>query len=128
MICSFPYHIPWSSLTLETKVHLYYTVLYSQRVCISVQGSRCTRHKAVMAPFLDQCVHSAEKCQYLPEDGSHNVQQDRLQHLADAADTLLYVKHPEIIYSRRPHTLCKHGVICERMCRGIKEKQPTGKV
>lgn len=58
-----------------------------------------------MDPFWCCWVHRAQTCQYLSEDGSHNLQQCCLQHLTDTADTSLYVNRPEIIYSLRPHTL-----------------------
>lgn len=46
------------------------------------------------------------------------------RHLADGADTSLYVTHAEIIYRFGPHTLQTWGGVSRKMLR---EKKPTGK-
>lgn len=94
------------------------------RIFISAQVS--TRNKVMLDPFWCGCLHAVqrERRQYPPEDGSHNLQEGSQQHLADGADTSLYVTHLEIIYRFGPHALQTWGGVSRKMLR---KKQPTGK-
>lgn len=90
--------------------------------CRSQQGTKSCWILSGAAVFTP--CRERERCQYPPEDGSHNLQEGSQQHLADSADTSLYVTHLEIIYRFRPHALQTWGGVSRKMLR---KKEPTGK-
>lgn len=83
--------------------------------CRSQQGTKSCWILSGAAVFTP--CRERERRQYLPEDGSHNLQEGSQQHLADSADTSLYVTHLEIIYRVGPHALQTWGGVSRKMLR-----------
>lgn len=80
------------------------TIQDSSADCI-VMSVQVATHTWRRIPFWCHRVHLAQKCQYLPEDGSYNLQQHRLQHPIPPTLHFMLIQR---LFIGADHTLGKH--------------------